>query len=53
MAIIYNAFHAHSSQGYNQMVIIPVGSTTVRVREIVATRNYLGEQHREVLHETW
>uniref|UniRef100_A0A3B4XQI0 Papilin a, proteoglycan-like sulfated glycoprotein n=1 Tax=Seriola lalandi dorsalis TaxID=1841481 RepID=A0A3B4XQI0_SERLL len=27
--------------GYNQMFIIPVGATTIRIRETVATRNYL------------
>lgn len=29
-------------QGYNQMFIIPVGATTISIRETVATRNYLG-----------
>lgn len=29
--------------GYNQMFIIPVGATTISIRETVATRNYLGE----------
>lgn len=29
-------------QGYNQMFIIPVGATTINIRETVATRNYLG-----------
>uniref|UniRef100_A0A4W5KTR2 Uncharacterized protein n=1 Tax=Hucho hucho TaxID=62062 RepID=A0A4W5KTR2_9TELE len=29
--------------GYNQMFIIPVGATSIRIREAVATRNYLGE----------
>uniref|UniRef100_A0A8C9WC28 Papilin n=1 Tax=Scleropages formosus TaxID=113540 RepID=A0A8C9WC28_SCLFO len=27
--------------GYNQMFIIPVGATTIRIREMVPTRNYL------------
>ncbi|KAI3367433.1 hypothetical protein L3Q82_026293 [Scortum barcoo] len=27
--------------GYNQMLIIPVGATTISIRETVATRNYL------------
>lgn len=30
--------------GYNQMFIIPVGATTISIRETVATRNYLGEE---------
>ncbi|KAF0043891.1 hypothetical protein F2P81_003049 [Scophthalmus maximus] len=30
--------------GYNQMFIIPVGATTISIRETVATRNYLGER---------
>ncbi|KAK6306826.1 hypothetical protein J4Q44_G00219740 [Coregonus suidteri] len=28
-------------KGYNQMFIIPVGATSIRIRETVATRNYL------------
>lgn len=39
--------------GYNQMFIIPVGATTISIRETVATRNYLGEtffrKHRNSL----
>ncbi|XP_048830375.1 papilin isoform X3 [Brienomyrus brachyistius] len=40
--LVKGTFSMHNlPTGYNQMVIIPVGSTTIRVREIVATRNYL------------
>lgn len=30
------------ASGYNQMFIIPVGATTISIKETVATRNYLG-----------
>lgn len=29
--------------GYNQMFIIPVGATSISIRETVGTRNYIGE----------
>lgn len=35
--------------GYNQMFIIPVGATTISIRETVATRNYLGEHSENKL----
>lgn len=34
--------------GYNQMFIIPVGATTISIRETFATRNYLGEFFKEL-----
>lgn len=34
--------------GYNQMFIIPVGATTISIRETFATRNYLGELFKEL-----
>ncbi|KAJ8340921.1 hypothetical protein SKAU_G00332120 [Synaphobranchus kaupii] len=40
--LVRNTFSLHSlPKGYNQMVIIPVGATTIRIRETVASRNYL------------
>uniref|UniRef100_A0A3B4X8T2 Papilin a, proteoglycan-like sulfated glycoprotein n=1 Tax=Seriola lalandi dorsalis TaxID=1841481 RepID=A0A3B4X8T2_SERLL len=39
---VHNSFSVRSlPTGYNQMFIIPVGATTIRIRETVATRNYL------------
>lgn len=29
--------------GYNQMLIIPAGATSIRVEEVAASRNFLGE----------
>lgn len=29
--------------GYNQMFIIPAGATSIRVEEVAASRNFLGE----------
>ncbi|KAJ8401115.1 hypothetical protein AAFF_G00386970 [Aldrovandia affinis] len=40
--LVRNTFSIRSMpKGYNQMFIIPVGATTIRIREMVATRNYL------------
>ncbi|XP_034050965.1 papilin-like [Thalassophryne amazonica] len=40
--LVKNTFAAHNlPKGYNQMFIIPVGATTISIRETVATRNYL------------
>uniref|UniRef100_A0A665W637 Papilin a, proteoglycan-like sulfated glycoprotein n=1 Tax=Echeneis naucrates TaxID=173247 RepID=A0A665W637_ECHNA len=39
---IQNSFSIRNlPTGYNQMFIIPVGATTISIRETVATRNYL------------
>lgn len=39
---VKNAFNVRSlPKGYNQVVIIPVGATTISIREMVPTRNYL------------
>ncbi|XP_029688647.1 papilin isoform X3 [Takifugu rubripes] len=39
---VHNSFSLQDLQtGYNQMFIIPVGATTISIRETVATRNYL------------
>ncbi|XP_019133365.2 papilin [Larimichthys crocea] len=39
---VKNSFSISSMpKGYNQMFIIPVGATTISIRETVATRNYL------------
>lgn len=34
------------SLGYNRMFTIPAGATTIRIRETVASRNYLGESDK-------
>ncbi|XP_036398317.1 papilin-like isoform X2 [Megalops cyprinoides] len=40
--LVRNTFSMPSlPKGYNQMFIIPVGATTISIREMVATRNYL------------
>uniref|UniRef100_H3CEQ2 Papilin, proteoglycan like sulfated glycoprotein n=1 Tax=Tetraodon nigroviridis TaxID=99883 RepID=H3CEQ2_TETNG len=40
---VQNSFSMRDLQtGYNQMFVIPVGATTISIRETVATRNYLG-----------
>ncbi|KAE8290308.1 Papilin Precursor [Larimichthys crocea] len=39
---VKNSFSiSNMPKGYNQMFIIPVGATTISIRETVATRNYL------------
>ncbi|CAN9502641.1 unnamed protein product [Ophioblennius macclurei] len=39
---VKNSFSVRQlATGYNQMFIIPVGATTISIRETVATRNYL------------
>uniref|UniRef100_A0AAQ5XM50 Papilin a, proteoglycan-like sulfated glycoprotein n=1 Tax=Amphiprion ocellaris TaxID=80972 RepID=A0AAQ5XM50_AMPOC len=39
---VKNSFNVRDlTTGYNQMFIIPVGATTISIRETVATRNYL------------
>jgi len=37
--------------GYNQMLIIPVGATSIRIAETVPTRNYLGTLAPAALNE--
>uniref|UniRef100_M4A409 Papilin n=1 Tax=Xiphophorus maculatus TaxID=8083 RepID=M4A409_XIPMA len=40
--LVKNTFNARNlPAGYNQMFIIPVGATTISIRETTATRNYL------------
>ncbi|CAL8283873.1 unnamed protein product [Lota lota] len=39
---VHNTFSVHSlPTGYNQMFIIPVGATSIRITETTPTRNYL------------
>ncbi|XP_067336510.1 papilin isoform X1 [Channa argus] len=39
---VKSSFSVHNlPTGYNQMFVIPVGATTISIRETVATRNYL------------
>uniref|UniRef100_A0A3P8SCA0 Papilin, proteoglycan like sulfated glycoprotein n=1 Tax=Amphiprion percula TaxID=161767 RepID=A0A3P8SCA0_AMPPE len=38
---VKNSFNVRDLTTYNQMFIIPVGATTISIRETVATRNYL------------
>ncbi|KAM9842086.1 papilin [Aulostomus maculatus] len=41
-SLVKNTFSVRDlPTGYNQMFIIPVGATTISIRETVATRNYL------------
>lgn len=30
--------------GYNQILIVPVGATSIRIEEAAASRNFLGEE---------
>uniref|UniRef100_A0A8C1TFT8 Papilin n=1 Tax=Cyprinus carpio TaxID=7962 RepID=A0A8C1TFT8_CYPCA len=41
-SLVKNSFSMRNlPKGYNQMFIIPVGATTIRIKETVPTRNYL------------
>uniref|UniRef100_A0A8C2D783 Papilin n=1 Tax=Cyprinus carpio TaxID=7962 RepID=A0A8C2D783_CYPCA len=41
-SMVKNSFSMRNlPKGYNQMFIIPVGATTIRIKETVPTRNYL------------
>lgn len=32
-----------ASSGYNQVLIVPVGATSIHIEEVAASRNFLGE----------